>query len=154
MHKSLMYVPSARWLSPRQLAVKYSMSDKAARKWVAGQGKDSYRLQVIKTATSKRILDPQLAFPPHRTAPPDKMFIFHASEVAMLLGVTRRAVNLMAELGQVRFTIYGSRKFFPLSEVRRLISTRGCARRGLKHNTTVGMVIWGQERLQREGHAS
>lgn len=146
----------ARWLSVRELAAKYGMDRKTVRSWIAGHGKHVYRLTVIKTPAGMRILDPQLELPPHRTAPVEELFIFRASEVAALLGATKRAVNFMAERGQIRFAVYDGKRFFPLSEVRRLLSTRGSPRRGLRHaqtsgGKTSGMVSWARQKLSEFG---
>jgi excisionase family DNA binding protein len=107
------------------LGVKYGMNRKTAKKWVAGQGRDCYRLTVIQTPAGPRILDPQLELPPHHTAEPDEMFIFRASEIAKLVGVSKRWVNQLAEDTKIRYRMYGNKRFFPISEVRRLLSARG-----------------------------
>lgn len=113
------------WLTIRLLAIKYGMNRKTAKKWVAGQGRDCYRLTIIQTPAGPRILDPQLELPPHRTAEPDEMFIYRASEVATLLGLTKRRVNQLAEKGRIRCRVYGKKeRFFSLSEVRRLLAAR------------------------------
>ncbi len=118
-----MLVP--RWLPVRWLAIKYMMDGRTALKWVRGQGKDCYRLQVIKTPAGLRVLDPQLEFPPHRAAPPDQLFILRASEIASLAGVSKQWVNRLANQNRLRFRYYGRERFFPLSEVRRLLKARG-----------------------------
>ncbi len=118
-----MLVP--RWLPVRWLAAKLMMDERTCRKWIAGQGKDCYRLQVIKTPAGLRVLDPQLEFPPHRTAPPDQLFILRANEIAALAGVTKQWVNRLASQDRLRFRYYGREKFFPLSEARRLLKARG-----------------------------
>ena len=114
-----------KWLTPTLLAIKYSMTRKTAWKWIRGQGKDCYRLTIIQTPKGPLILDPQLELPPNRTAEPDQMFIFRASEIARLLGVTKRRVNQMAAQHEIRYALYGKQRFFPLSEVRRLLAERG-----------------------------
>ncbi len=114
-----------KWLPVRWLAIKYMMDVRTCRKWIAGQGKDCYRLQVIKTPAGLRILDPQLELPPYRTAEPDEMFIYRASEIAALAGVTRQWVNRLANQNRLRFRCYGRARFFPLSEARRLLKARG-----------------------------
>lgn len=118
-----MLVP--KWLPVRWLAIKYMMDSRTCRKWIAGQGKDCYRLHVIKTPAGLRILDPQLELPPHRTAEPDEMYVFRASEIAALAGVTRQWVNKLARQHRLRFKLYGRVRFFPISEARRLLKARG-----------------------------
>ncbi len=114
-----------KWLPLRWLAIKYCMDYRTAKKWVAGQGKDCYRLQVIKTPAGLRVLDPQLELPPHRTAEPDEVFVFRASEIAALAGVTPQWVNRLADQDRLRFRYYGCVRFFPISEVRRLLKASG-----------------------------
>ena len=121
----LSITPQAKWLSPRWLGVKYGMSRKMVKKWIEGQGRDCYRLTIMRTPAGLRIFDPQLELPPNQTAEPEQMFIFRAREIAALLGVTKRAVNLMASEGRIRFRMYGNKHFFPVSEARRLFAERG-----------------------------
>lgn len=119
---------SPKWLTAYQLGIKYGLGRKSLRAWINGQGKDCYRLITIQTSRGIRILDPQLEFPPRRLAGPDAMFIFRASDVATLLGISKRWVNRLANSGKINWRLYGKTRFFPVSEVRRLFLERSCAK--------------------------
>lgn len=118
------------------MAAKYSMDLRTVNKWLNGQGCDYYRLQVLKTPAGLRILDPQLEFPPHRTAPPEELYIYSSRDIANLLGITTRGVRWMADNELVRFRWYGGERFFPLSEIRRLMRERGLFESGAFANLT------------------
>lgn len=118
------------------MCAKYSIDMRTLNKWLNGQGRDCYHLEVIKTPSGLRILDPQLEFPPHRTAPPDELYIYSSKDVANLLRITTRAVRYMADNELVRFRWYGGERFFPLSEIRRLMRERGLFESGAFANLT------------------
>lgn len=113
-----------KWLTPYLLGIKYGIGKRALKKWIRGQGRDCYRLQVIRTPRGVRILDPQLEFGPHQSAAPEQMFIFRARDMATLLGLTKRWVNKLADQGKLRYRKYGNARFFPVSEARRILLER------------------------------
>lgn len=101
-------IPSeAKWLSVSQFAAKYGMTRRAAKECIEGQRKNLYCIQ---TPAGLRILDPQ----------PTLL----AREVAALLGTTKRRVKLLADKGEIPYRVHGNKRFFPLSEVRRLLAAR------------------------------
>ena len=113
-----------RWFSLQQIAIKYGMDIKTAKRWVNGQGIDCYRIHTLRTPSGKRYRDPELDFPPHRTAPPTYMFIFGSREMAQIMKVTQRDVNKLAKKGRLRFRVYGNKRFFPVSEALRVARIR------------------------------
>ena len=99
-----------------------------------------------------RIREPDLqAIPTSNTKPrrpADEIFLLKSAEVADLVGVTPRAIRLMAQEGRIDFEwIAGSRRY-SLQSVRQVIASRIGGKRG-RRNQRKAVVDWAKQKLAK-----
>jgi hypothetical protein len=141
---------TARWLSVLEFCAIYGTSPVTARRW-ARQG----RVKFIHVPPRKWgrlfILDPHWIRldPPTSTDASDWLCVFRQCDVALLLGVTTRALRYMETDGRAKFRLVGNRKVYSLTEIRRLLAQRqNRKRRTTRGERQMSLVRWAASKLK------
>ncbi len=136
---------AGRWLTLNQFALLYGLSYDTAKKLVRrGQ------LPARRFGKEWRIFDEgmKLAIGPMRNS--EDMFMLRTPEVADLLGISTDGVKKLRKRGSIKFRVLGGRRFYTLSEVRRILAERQLGKRGVKKKDyRPGIVRWARKKLNQ-----
>lgn len=141
---------SARWLSVAEFCAIYGTTPVTARRW-ARQGRVKFIHVPPRTWGRLFILDPRWVRvdPPTSADPSEWLAVFRQCDVAMLLGITTRALRYMETDGRAKFRLVGHRKFYSLIEIRRLLAQRQNRRRSTtRSERQLSLVRWAASKLK------
>ena len=141
---------TARWLSVPQFCAIYGTTAVTARRW-ARQGRVRFIHLPPRKWGRMFILDPHWVRldPPNSSAPSEWLCVFRQCDVALLLGVTTRALRYMETDGRAKFRLVGHRKFYSLTEIRRLLAQRQNGRKcTTRSERQMSLVRWAASRLK------
>ncbi len=142
--------PTARWVSVAEFCAIYGTSPVTARRW-ARLG----RIKFIHVPPRKWgrlfILDPHWVRldPPTSADPSEWLCVFRQCDVALLLGISSRALRYMENDGRAKFRLVGHRKFYSLIEIRRLLAQRQNRRKcTTRSERQMSLVRWAASKLK------
>lgn len=89
--------------------------------------------------------------PPVSGDPAEWLCCLRQCDVALLLGITTRALRYMEVAGRAKYRLVGHRKLYSLSEVRRLLAQRQNGREKVtRSERRMSLVDWAKWKLQAD----
>jgi DNA-binding transcriptional MerR regulator len=138
------------WLTVKQLSALYGVLPGTVRRW-AQKG----RIQAIRIPPSGRgrifVKDPRwIRLDPSSSSDPiESICVLPQIHVARLLNISSRALRYMEVDGRARPQLVGHRKFYSLSEVKRLLAQRQNGRaRVTRSEREKALLQWARSKLE------
>lgn len=139
-----------RWLSIAEFSAIYGTTPWTARRW-AKQGK----VKFIRVPPQGRgrlfILDPKwtrIDPAPTSADPSEWLCILRQCDVALLLGITPRALRYREVAGRAKYALVGHRKLYSLGEMRRLLAQRQTGREKVtRSERQMSLLRWARWKL-------
>jgi DNA-binding transcriptional MerR regulator len=138
------------WLTTRELAARHGVLPGTVRGW-ARKG----RIQAIRIPPDGRgrifVKDPRwIRLDPSNSPDPSEWIcILSQVHVAQLLNVSSRALRYMEADGRARPRLVGHRKFYSLSEVRRLLAQRQAGHKKVSRSERERSLLqWARRKLE------
>jgi DNA-binding transcriptional MerR regulator len=140
---------TARWLRVLEFCALYGVTPCTARRWVQ-QG----RVRFIRVPPHHHgrlfIADPGWTRidPPTSGDASEWLCVLRQCDVALLLGISSRALRYLESSGRAKFRLVGHQKRYSLSEVRRLLAQRQNGRKNVTRNERqMALVRWAAAKL-------